>query len=123
MPKGFEAVNGEPPAPSAPRAVEHINGPFASPFTPVEHLWTCPEHKKTNWACRYCAAQAVVEGALVPLYVLEAMHNEDGSNDDVRVIVADQVEANLAEHDKTGAVAAHLFARVATFTRRLAREE
>jgi hypothetical protein len=123
MPKGFEAVDG-----SRTESTLRSRGvPFSDePAPAVEYLFICPEHKKTNWSCRYCAAQAVMEGALVPTYALEAMHPETETilaDDDMRVVAADQVEANLTEHDKAGAASAHLYVRVATFTRRLAREE
>jgi hypothetical protein len=55
--------------------------PKASPrevyTTPSQELfaWECPEHKETNWHCRYCLASAIVHGPLEPNVYLELESN------------------------------------------------
>lgn len=64
--------------------------------------WTCSEHKDLNFSCRYCVAQAIVDGPLTPVYL---------NGKEPSVLLADPaVEA------------AEIFVRVAKYTRRLARE-
>lgn len=128
MPKGFEAWDGGPTAADdVRRGIEVARRGEISPIpasVPQDWTcWTCPEHTKTNWACRYCVAQAIVEGPLVPTYTIEAIHPETMATDDaVYVVTAEQVAPNLAERDKSGASAMKLYVLAATFTRRLARE-
>jgi hypothetical protein len=68
MPRGVEMLeegaNGEtivlPPGISTPTPS------YLPPFT-------CPEHTKTNWSCRFCVAQAIVEGELDTTFAIRAV--------------------------------------------------
>ena len=35
--------------------------------------FTCPEHPKTNWSCRFCVAQSIVEGELDTTFAVRAV--------------------------------------------------
>lgn len=93
--------------------------------------WKCDEHTKTNWACRHCVAQAIVEGELVPVYVLGVTTPPDkegeGERDEETFAVTEecvgvQLEAEIAEEAAAHADSVKLYVRVATFTRKLARD-
>ena len=78
--------------------------------------WECPEHKKTNWSCRYCVAQAIVEGPLVPEFAVK--------NDvEKSAYPAADVMAEVETFDLGGALEITIYVRAARYTRRLAREE
>ena len=80
--------------------------------------WTCPEHGKTLWSCRYCIAQAIVEG---PLEVeLRMDFDGDVPTDRCPLIEPREVEDAIEKAVHGNAIV--LFARVARWTRRLARE-
>lgn len=113
LPDGFESAGSTDPFAAAARA-------RAAAPAPIEAPWVCPEHPKTNWACRYCAAQAIVEGPLVPVFHLdwqtaENTHNAQGTGEGVA--------AAIEGADSSGAGSATLYIRAATFERRLARVE
>ena len=78
--------------------------------------WECPEHKKTNWACRYCVAQAIVEGPLEPEFTVK--NGPSGP-----AYPAADVMAEVDTFDMGGALEVTIYVRAARFTRRLAREE
>jgi len=117
---------GEPPASAAEEAEDGsrsdtairrmLGGAVGMPAaTPA---WKCPEHPTTNWRCRYCVAQAVVEGPLEPVYVLDG--DDDG---DITVnLDAAQMERKLIVHDEECDARVTLYARVARFTRKLSRD-
>ena len=83
---------------------------------PAVQSWSCPEHKKTNWTCRYCVAQAIVEGPLVPEFVVK--NGPSGP-----AFPAADVMAEVDTFDMGGALEVTIYVRAARFTRRLAREE
>jgi hypothetical protein len=87
---------------------------------PLPEPWTCPEHKKTDWRCRYCAAQAIVEGPLELTYAVDVVRG-DGNSEQAVVngVAVDQYIADCDGEGKTGVI---LFARVAVFTRKLSRD-
>ena len=82
------------------------------PFDPL--VWACPEHRVPVWACRYCIAQMIVEGPLEPKFVVR----EAGQ----LAVAVDDVSATLDELTTKGVAGADLYARVATFSRKLARD-
>lgn len=83
--------------------------------------WECDVHEKTDWSCRYCAAQAVIEGELVPVYVLDVNH-PTGTSGMTDAINGAQVAQEIAEEDASNSNSVKLYVRVATFTRKLARD-
>lgn len=128
MAKGFEAVDGS----STESTLRSKGVPLGDEFPAVppgrladlvvETPWTCPEHKKTNWACRYCVAQAIVEGPLVPMYRLDWQTPHDGLPHNAQM-PGESVDAAVRGANDSGAEDAVLYVRCATYTRRLAREE
>ncbi len=87
--------------------------------------WKCPEHTTTNWACRYCVAQAIVEGPLVPLVIVSGSRAEGELSRTGQVMSASaspSVEAALESCNARGDTVVELFVRVATFTRKLSRD-
>lgn len=80
-------------------------------------LWKCDEHTTTNWACRYCLAQAIVEGPLVPTFVC---HVDNLDTDEV-VCSPSELEEKLADNMYKAQVA-RVYALAASFTRKLARD-
>ncbi len=87
--------------------------------------WICEEHTKTDWGCRHCIAQAVVEGDLEPVFALPVSVGFDTAHGPTREMTAlapADVEPRLAELDANGTGKAELFVRVATFTRKLSRD-
>ncbi|HEV3059670.1 MAG TPA: hypothetical protein VGY48_15575 [Vicinamibacterales bacterium] len=94
---------------------------FSPPMT-YTVAWQCSEHKKTNWQCRYCVAQAVVDGDIEPTYRLAV-----GTAVGDRIAVTDACAAarlaqEIAEEDKVGTAGLDVYVRVATFTRKLSRD-
>jgi hypothetical protein len=83
--------------------------------------WRCDEHDKTDWGCRQCVAQAVVEGELMPVCVLRVEHptSESGFTPEFDGSV---VEKEIADEDTANSNSVKLYVRVATFTRKLARD-
>ncbi len=86
-------------------------------------VWTCEEHTKTDWACRHCLAQAIVEGALEPMLGLVAgSGTADGFTPEMPRLTGAGVEAQLPALNASGTDRAELWVRVATFTRKLSRD-
>jgi hypothetical protein len=100
------AVNGADPLPAV----------FSSP-SPAVALWKCDIHPQTEWACRYCVAQAVVEFELLPSLLLF-----DG-DELLEPVTGAEVAARVGELDKQGGDRVAIFVKAARYTRRLAREE
>lgn len=91
--------------------------------------WTCPEHKETVWSCRYCLAQAIVEGPLAPVTLVasHAKHTVDGKmvmplESEFRRGDERGVDVVLKEFADERSVMADVWARVATFRLKLARD-
>jgi hypothetical protein len=87
--------------------------------------WKCPDHDTTFWACRYCIAQAVVEGPLAPEYVIDSSHlgyavEADDAVESVEPGDIGLVVAKLSADDTVTQTT--LFVRVARWTRKLSRE-
>lgn len=131
LPKGFEAssiFDAEPiiadmtPAAAAERIVQER--PVArdgSYMVDLPEPWKCPDHPKTNWACRYCVAQAIVDGPLVPTYFVESPHPTGDTEYDT--VPAEEVDPHVQSCNEQGCDEVNLYVRAARFTRRLAREE
>lgn len=80
----------------------------------ISRGWTCPEHRTPVWACRYCAAQMIVEGPLKPEFVVR----ESGQ----LPVAVNSVEETLDELTQKGAGRVDVYARVVGYTRKLARD-
>jgi hypothetical protein len=99
------------------------------PEVPITRLgaptWKCTEHASTVWSCRYCLAQAIVEGPLEPVLALSSglgVVEATGQVLSTRVPCAD-IDAHLVEIGKPPADdVAELFVRAAKFTRKLSRD-
>lgn len=111
------------------------------PFVPlgVIQTWKCTEHTETDWACRHCLAQAVVEGPLVPRTIVGA-HARVGDDGHLVIPISSEyrpaggltldppvsVEAVLKEVGGNpigpGAVLADVWVRVAVFSRKFSRD-
>ncbi len=86
-----------------------LNDSGPVPFVPSK-TWKCIEHSETNWECRYCLAQAVVEGPLDPVGFLHLDESVERPMQDLEDALA-----------TSGASIVEVYVRVATFTRKLAR--
>ena len=65
LPFGTELIEEDESVPQAPLEVETTR------VVPLEvAYWKCPEHRQMNWSCRFCLAQAIVDGELVPEFVV-----------------------------------------------------
>lgn len=110
LPEGWEHDESESPEPSVEMQVAaRASGPALN--------WECPEHKETMWACRYCVAQAIVEGELVPAL---AVRPAIGGFTKAGVSAREAME-EVAYLDMAGAARVDLYVLAATFTRKLAR--
>ena len=85
--------------------------------------WECPEHKKTNWSCRYCVAQAIVEGPLVPVFAVLEADSGGESGEDHTGLTPEEMDVALKGADAKKLEFAALYVKAATFERRLARVE
>lgn len=118
MPKGWQEIEGGAETESFEQAVEGLRaegGIDVAPRTRDLFMWACDEHAETDWTCRHCVAQAVVEGELMP--VCSVTNGEKG----IPFRVSD-VEAEIASLDSGGAVKIEVYVRAATFTRKLSRD-
>jgi hypothetical protein len=106
----------------APRAAAPRKPTVDSNGDLIENSFTCPEHRTPVWACRYCAAQMVVEGPLEPIYRVQAVDNEGHLNGAPRACAAKDVDDTLAGMEAAGNGRVEAYARVATFSRKLARD-
>jgi hypothetical protein len=91
-----------------------------------ERMWKCSEHSEINWACRYCLAQAIVEGPLESLcFVSSGKPSPNEANADKqalgRVVIGSAVEEEIRVSDTRGDIKLDVYTRVATFTRKLSR--
>ena len=84
--------------------------------------WKCPDHDTTFWACRYCIAQAVVEGPLAPEYVIDSSHSVE-AEDAVEAVEPGDIGLVVAKLSADETVTqTTLFVRVARWSRKLSRE-
>lgn len=83
MPRGTEMVEEEEETP-ATRPAEPLN--LTAPFT-------CSEHTSLVWTCRFCAAQAVANGELEPVFAVRAVSAIDNSEVSTGVLGSDLPEA------------------------------
>jgi hypothetical protein len=90
--------------------------PIAEPIAAPKHtaVWKCQEHTNTDWKCRYCIAQAIVDGPLAPVLFVD-----DGED---AIASGNTVEESIAAFDAGGKSRTCVNVRVATFTRKLSRD-
>lgn len=81
----------------------------------MAEAFRCTEHGELFWGCRFCVAQAIVEGDLVPHFLV---HCDD------EITTNDWHDGNGVEErlEELNVSKATVYVRVATFTRRLARD-
>ena len=123
LPDGFEAQDRVLPE-AVHEGIEQARRGEVSPV-PLHVLqdWECPEHKKTNWACRYCVAQAIVEGPLVPVYAVLEADSGGESGKDNSALSPEEMHTVLEKANAKGLDFAAVYVKAATFERRLARVE
>jgi len=118
LPDGFEAEGKRDPLAAAAQAARTM-----APVPLAEAAWVCPEHKKTDWACRYCVAQAVVQGPLVPTYALHADDDGAESAPDRVGLTPEEMRTAMKDADAKKLEYMGVYVLAATFERRLARVE
>jgi len=85
--------------------------------------WKCDEHTEFVVGCRFCVAQAVVEGPLEPfLLLMPAFEGNAGNPEESIQIMPADFEDKLKTMDENHIEACALFVKVATWRRRLARD-
>lgn len=133
LPRGWEeaeevdGVEGGAQMESIPEIAEKIRAEGG--FSPVligsgeeAAPWKCGEHDKTDWACRYCVAQSVVEGALVPDYVVSVIGGEASAPPGPSHLAGGDVDGFVEQMEESRMSRVIVYACVATFTRRLSRD-
>lgn len=120
---------GEPP-----HGVEMIDETEAVPrpvlsdgviAVPSLAVWRCPEHTALNWSCRYCVAQAIVEGELTPEFVLHQPENPNSSDSSALGAAAfglsgPELVDSIMQLDAAGAQEIEVYVLAKTLTRKLA---
>jgi len=99
------------------------NGPVT--FSRTVAPWTCAEHEHTNWKCRYCVAQAVVEGELEPSYSITfdtAVELVAAPGVPARGISPEELQSQLDKLDGTGVPRVDVYVHAARFTRKLSQD-
>jgi len=89
------------------------------PLKPFE----CPEHGLIAWHCRFCIAQAIAEGALVPTLLVGVTTDSNIIPvADMGPVLASEINDKIERYEAEGATTVALFARVAVWRRKLTRE-
>lgn len=127
MPRGVEMVEDPVEAAAtmhredAESAEDFRRRLFSKIRTPV---FTCPEHDKTNWSCRFCVAQAIVEGELDTTFAVCGIPEArpfTPINDASTGITGAELDAEIEAHDKAGAETVLVYALATTYKRKLSR--
>ena len=118
LPEGWE-VDGQPVESRAAAPVAQFQLPQLTPQRPED--FKCPEHGETLWSCRFCVASEVIRGDWSPALLLAAGTENEVDPESVERIEGVQVPLKVQELDKKGVDRVVLLARVATWTRKLAR--
>ena len=117
LPEGWEADDAK-----AERLGKHFDTVEVTEQNSVAiPSWKCAEHLTTRWQCRHCVAQAVVEGALEPVFVLYVDH-PTGTSGMTDECVGSAIQKEIAEEEASNSNSVKLYVRVATFTRKLSRD-
>ncbi len=108
-----EGVTGEEPSTQEEPDID------LNQFRVGRPAWKCPEHTTTNWGCRFCVAQAIVEGPLEPGYIVM---QHDLPPQTSYAISAENMEKVLQAWNADGVNKARIYVLAATFTRKLSRD-
>jgi len=85
--------------------------------------FTCPEHDKLLWRCRFCVAAEIAKGELIPSFLFApATDGNKVEADNFSVIDPNDIEKRVEEMDANGLDAAAVFVKAAVWRRKLARE-
>ena len=111
----------------AGRSPLDVDGDDEAPYRSTSAVrpkpWKCPEHEETVWSCRYCLAQAIVEGSLDP--VLAVSSGRGGVAAEGQVLgertAGTGMTTVLDVCSQRGDDTTEVFVRAALFTRKLAR--
>lgn len=110
LPKGMEIVDES----------EDFMPPRMEGFLPpadvsLAQSWKCPEHSVLQWSCRYCVAQALVEGALVPAYAV--LWDAPGG---MEVGTPEEIQRRIDQLDQTGVPCVDIYVHLKRLERKLA---
>ena len=88
----------------------------------VTPIFRCPEHTALNWSCRYCLAQAIVEGdSLTPEFVLHQPEGEEGNAGEALFgLSGPELVDSITQLDAAGAQQIEVYVLAKTLTRKLA---
>lgn len=111
-----------PDAPPVPRQdvvpgreASALHAPGMTPYRPQDNF-TCIDHEQKHWTCRFCVAEMIVQGDLVPTFRL-------ADSMSVVEIAADAIDPKIAELDNVGSVVhVAVLVQVARYRRKLARD-
>jgi len=78
--------------------------------------FTCPEHDKLLWRCRFCVAAEIAKGDLIPAFLFAQEGNL------VVEIDPNDIEKRVEEMNASGLDAASVFVKVAVWRRKLVRD-
>lgn len=101
---------------------EGFSGVITPPSPPdMIETFKCQEHGELSWGCRFCVAQAVVEGMLEPEYLVL-------SPDSTSIMMADRcsgigVIKRLEMGEEAGVSSLVVYVKAASFTRKLSRDD
>jgi hypothetical protein len=101
--------------------------PQQSAVEEPEEPWTCPEHGKTFWGCRFCVAAEIVNGPLVPFLGLgvdgvPAKPDTPFRGAIVKHTEPEVVKDTIADLDNSDRDTCEVWVRVAHWRRKLARD-
>jgi len=91
---------------------------FTEELRDMADYFKCTEHGEFFWGCRFCVAQAIVEGDFEPLFFVKT-DDDPGAGE---VVAGAAVVDFLENLNNDGVDSATVFAKVAAFRRKLARE-
>jgi len=110
----LEGITGGPAIEPEP-ASGHGWNDGESEYPPTPGIsFECPEHAETLWRCRFCVAAKVVDGSLVPNFMLD-LEGEPPSK-----VSPDDIESAVEGLNDAGKNSIVLFVQVAKWRRKLA---
>lgn len=86
--------------------------------------WKCSEHAAPLWTCRFCAAQAVVDGPFEPKYLMAPTDYANlVTTDAIDEVAPAEVDATVARLADAGATAIGLYVKATAWRERFVRDE
>ena len=82
--------------------------------------FTCPEHTETNWSCRFCVAQAIVEGELDTTFAVRAVSAIENS-EVVTGVSGTELDEAIEKMNAAEAREVEVYVLAATYKRKLSR--